>query len=134
MRLAFCVRAIFPQHGYGGLERAATGLLRHLVLRGTDLTLYTRTLPAGEPLLVQPTGDSTSPPIGRLAVRGVRYGRLPLRPNGIPARLTNYRVFAADMGRQVKTAALAGHIQGIYAQGLCAWGVRMPPNGECHSL
>ena len=24
MRIAHCVRAVFPQHGYGGLERAAT--------------------------------------------------------------------------------------------------------------
>jgi glycogen(starch) synthase len=124
VRLAFCVRAIFPQHGYGGLERAASGLLCHLLLRGIDLTLYTRPLPASEPLVVEPHEDADAQAIGHIAVRSARYGRLPLRPNGIPARLTNYRAFVDDMGRQVRAAAIAGRAQGIYAQGLCAWGVR----------
>ena len=57
-------------------------------------------------------------------MRTARYGRLPLPPNGIPARLTNYRAFAEDVGRKVRLAALRGGIQGIYAHGLCAWGVR----------
>jgi glycogen synthase len=114
MRLAYCVRAIFPQHGYGGLERSASGLLRHLLLRGLDVALYTRPLPPGQPI-------STS---GHLSVRSVRYGRLPLPPNGIPARLTNYRLFVDEMGRKVRLAALRGAVQGVYAHGLCAWGAR----------
>ncbi len=114
MRLAYCVRAIFPQHGYGGLERAASGLLRHLLLRGLDVALYTRPLPQGRPVFAQ----------GDLSVRSVRYGRLPLPPNGIPARLTNYRMFVDEMGRKVRLAALRGAVHGVYAHGLCAAGVR----------
>lgn len=118
MRLAYCVRAIFPQHGYGGLERSASALMLHLLRRGVDIALYTRALPPGEPVRVPPGTQ------GRLTVHTARYGRLPLPPNGIPARLTNYRAFVDDMGRRVEGLAWPGHIDGIYAHGLCAWGVR----------
>jgi glycogen(starch) synthase len=118
LRLAFCVRAIFPQHGYGGLERAATAQVRHLLARGVDVALFTQPLPGGQPLL-----PSEELP-GRLTVRTVKYNRFPLRANGIPARLTNYRAFAAAMGERIERAALGGQVDGIYAHGLCAWGVR----------
>ena len=118
MRLAYCVRAIYPQHGYGGLERSATSLMEHLLLEGVDIALYTRALPPGQPLR---TPERAA---GRLTVHAVPYGRLHLPPNGIPARLTNYRSFVANMGRHVAGLAYRGHIQGVYAHGLCAWGVR----------
>jgi glycosyltransferase involved in cell wall biosynthesis len=118
MRLAYCVRAIYPQHGYGGLERSATSLMEHLLLAGVDIALFTRSLPPGQPISVPPNAP------GRLTVHAVRYGRLRLRPNGIPARLTNYRVFVENVGRHVAGLAYRGHIDGIYAHGLCAWGVR----------
>lgn len=118
MRLAYCVRAIYPQHGYGGLERSATSLLEHLLSEGVDIALLTRALPPGQPLR---TPEKAS---GRLTVHAVPYGRLPFPPNGIPARLTNYRAFVASMGRHVAGLAYQGHVQGVYAHGLCAWGVR----------
>lgn len=118
MRVANCVRAIFPQHGYGGLERAATALTRNLLLRSVDVDLYTRALPPGAPFRV-PAGAT-----GRVAVHTVRYGRLPLPPNGIPARLTNYRYFVEEMGRRVVAQARAGSLSSVYAHGLCAWGAR----------
>lgn len=116
MRLAQCVRAVFPQHGFGGLERSGSALTRHLLQRGVDVALFTRPLPRGEPFIA-PFG-------GHLTVHPVRYGRLPLRPNGIPARLTNYQVFVEDIGRRVERMAYEGYVQGVYAHGLCAWGVR----------
>src|SRR5207248_1709872 len=61
---------------------------------------------------------------GQLTIRAVRYGRLRLRPNGIPARLTNYRTFVEVIGHKVGSMANAGTLDGIYAHGLCAWGVR----------
>lgn len=118
MRLAYCVRAIYPQHGYGGLERSATSLYRHLLAAGTDIALFTRALPTGEPL------HSPSGVRAKLTVHPVQYGRLPLPPNGIPARLTNYRAFVDEMGRGVRGLAYRGHVSGVYAHGLCAWGVR----------
>jgi glycosyltransferase involved in cell wall biosynthesis len=59
-----------------------------------------------------------------LTVRTADYGRLPLRPNSIPARLTNYRSFVETLGKYVSGFARAGLIDAIYAHGLCAWGVR----------
>lgn len=118
MRLAHCVRAVFPQHGYGGLERAGAALTRHLLRREVDVALFTRPLPPGQPFALQADWP------GRLTVHGTRYGRLPLRPNGIPARLTNYRVFVEEIGKRVERMGRKGYIDGVYAQGLCAWGVR----------
>ena len=118
MRLAYCVRAIYPQHGYGGLERSSTSLMRHLLARGVDVALFTRALPPGQPVRPPPGA------VGRLTVHPVRYGSLPFPPNGIPARLTNYRAFVEGMGARVSGLAYRGHVGGIYAHGLCAWGVR----------
>src|SRR5205814_1737036 len=50
--------------------------------------------------------------------------RFPLRANSIPARLSNYPAFAAAMGSRVERVARRGNIEGVYAHGLCAWGVR----------
>lgn len=116
--IAFCVRALFPQHGFGGLERAASGQVRHLLARGVDIALFTQPLPVGQPF-VTPSGS-----LGRLTVRTTRYTRLPLRANGIPARLTNYRAFVGVMGERVERVARSGKVSAIYAHGLCAWGVR----------
>lgn len=118
MRVAYCVRAISPQHGYGGLERAASSLTGALLARGVDVALFTRALPVGEPF--QPPLGST----GRFTIHPVRYGRLPLRPNGIPARLTNYRAFTEHMGKRVEAMCRKDMLDVVYAQGLCAWGVR----------
>jgi len=41
MKVALLSRAIFPLHGYGGLERHVAGLEKYLRLEGCDVTLYT---------------------------------------------------------------------------------------------
>ncbi|HUP28246.1 MAG TPA: glycosyltransferase family 4 protein, partial [Chloroflexia bacterium] len=116
MRLAYCLRAVFPQHGYGGLERSGTDLMRHLLMQGVDIDLFTRPLPEGHPLR-----QDGFP--GRLCVHALEYDKLPLKPNGIPARLTNYRAFVEAAGRRVRGLAREGLVQAIYAHGLFAWGV-----------
>ncbi len=118
LNLAFCVRAIFPQHGFGGLERASSAQVRHLLMRGVDVSLLTQPLPLGQPFATSPAWS------GRLSVRTVPYSRYPLRANGIPARLTNYRAFASALGERVERMARRDRVGGIYAHGLCAWGVR----------
>jgi len=118
MKLAYCVRAIFPQHGFGGLERAGVALMRHLLVEGVDIGLFTQPLPPGRPIV--PPSDAR----GHLTVHPVRYGRLPLPPTRIAARLTNYRAFVEEIGKRARLMAYKGQIQGIYAQGMCAWGVR----------
>jgi glycosyltransferase involved in cell wall biosynthesis len=41
MRVALLSRAVFPLHGYGGLERHVAGLEKHLRREGCSVTLYT---------------------------------------------------------------------------------------------
>jgi glycosyltransferase involved in cell wall biosynthesis len=116
--VAYCTRAIFPQHGYGGLERSSTGLMQHLLARGVDVALFTRPLPPGRP--VAPEAEAA----GRLTVHATRYGTLPLPPNGIAARLTNYRAFVEDAGMRVEGLARRGFVHAVYAHGMFARGVR----------
>jgi len=42
MRVALVSRAVFPLHGYGGLERHVAALEKYLRLEGCDVTLYTK--------------------------------------------------------------------------------------------
>lgn len=120
LRVAHLVRAIFPQHGYGGMERAATALTDHMLRAGADVTLFTRTWPGmGDRLALGPRGRAAR-------VVGVPYSVLPLRPNSILARLTNYPLFVERMGRGVGNQAQAGALDVVYAHGLCAYGVRDP--------
>lgn len=118
MKIAYGVRAIFPQHGFGGLERASFALVRHLLAQSVDVALFTQPIPPGQPISISPT------PPGHLTVHPIRYGRLPLRSTGIPARLTNYRAFVDEMGKRIRSMSYSGRLDGIYTQGLCAYGVR----------
>jgi len=43
MKVALVARSVFPLHGYGGLERSVHDLVRHLAIRGVDVTLIDRT-------------------------------------------------------------------------------------------
>jgi glycosyltransferase involved in cell wall biosynthesis len=43
MRVALLSRAVFPLHGYGGLERHVAALEKYLRLEGCSVTLYTAT-------------------------------------------------------------------------------------------
>ncbi len=116
--IAHLVRAVFPQHGYGGMERSATALTRQLLRNGLDVTLFTRPWPPG-----------TDPPVGErggghLRVVPIPYSALPLRANSIAARLTNYPLFVERMGRATTRLVAAGGATVVHAHGLCAWGVR----------
>ena len=42
LRVAVVARAVFPLHGYGGLERHVYDLVRHLAAAGVEVTLITR--------------------------------------------------------------------------------------------
>jgi len=117
-RVAHLVRAVFPQHGYGGMERSATALTRQLLRNGLDVTLFTRPWPPG----AEPPADA--PGGGHLRVVPIPYSALPLRPNSIAARLTNYPLFVERMGRATARLVAQGGATVIHAHGLCAWGVR----------
>jgi glycogen(starch) synthase len=48
VKVAVLSRAVFPFHGKGGLERHVRALVRHLVRRGLEVTLYTPPAPFAE--------------------------------------------------------------------------------------
>jgi glycosyltransferase involved in cell wall biosynthesis len=116
--VAHLVRAVFPQHGYGGMERSATALTRQLLRNGLDVTLFTRPWPPGA---ISPAEE---PGGGHLRVVPIPYSALPLRPNSIAARLTNYPLFVERMGRATARLVGQGGATVVHAHGLCAWGVR----------
>ncbi|MGI8586407.1 MAG: glycosyltransferase family 4 protein [Chloroflexia bacterium] len=123
VQVAHLVRAVFPEHGYGGLERAASALTTELRRQGADVTLFSRVRSAE--CGVRSAGyDDTQHATRDTQYVGVPYSVLPLRPNGIAARVTNYPLFVERMGREVERRARTGGVDVVYAQGLCAWGVR----------
>ena len=42
LHIVVATRAVAPQHGYGGLERAVAHHVRHLVRLGARLTVFTQ--------------------------------------------------------------------------------------------
>ena len=48
MKVALLSRAVFPNHGFGGLERHVAALRRHLELAGCDVRLFTTPAPGLE--------------------------------------------------------------------------------------
>ncbi|HEX5504464.1 MAG TPA: glycosyltransferase family 4 protein, partial [Thermomicrobiales bacterium] len=109
-------RAVAPQHGHGGLERAAAHHLRHLARRGVRLTVFT-----------QPPYPGTPPPEafgGAVAWREVPYRTraLPLRRNGIPDRLVHYGAFARRAGREIAALARRERVDVVHGHGLAAAG------------
>jgi glycogen synthase len=127
MRVAHLVRAIFPQHGYGGMERAATALHTGMLEAGLDVTLLTRRPPEPAPEWRVEWREEPFGPHGVVGqVIGVPYSLLPLRPNSVAARLSNYPLFVDRMGRETQNLARREGLDIVYAHGLCAYGVRAP--------
>lgn len=94
MRVALLSRAIFPLHGYGGLERHVAALEKYLRLEGCDVTLYT---------------SPTRPPASGAAVERVGTAFVPYRMipwprrNGftILDRDTNYLAWSVRASRRL---------------------------------
>jgi glycogen(starch) synthase len=63
IRVAMLARAVFPLHGYGGIERHVYHLTKHLTRLGVEVTLY-----------VQSPSVSSDPGDLRLhAIETIRY-------------------------------------------------------------
>jgi glycosyltransferase involved in cell wall biosynthesis len=101
MKVALLSRAVFPLHGYGGLERHVAALEKYLRLEGCDVTLYT-TPPA--------SGSST----GRDRTVFVPYRMIPWpRRKGfaILDRDTNYLVWSLRAARRLLSDKRADIVQ-----------------------
>jgi len=124
IRVLMLARAVFPLHGFGGIERHVFHLATHLARQGITVSLV-----VGEP----PNGDQADglrriremAQLGdeRLGLSFLRYDRTSpvLRPNSILGRQINYPIFSLAEGRLARQRAAEVDI--IHTQGLCAFGV-----------
>jgi glycogen synthase len=120
LRVAVVTRAVFPLHGFGGLERHVYDLARHLVGRGVRLTLITR----------PPSGQVSPEPLPlleheRLTLRVVPYRTFPLagrRGTTALDRSTAYPLFGLRAGRLAASLADRGDIDLVHGLGASVLG------------
>jgi len=116
LRVAMLARAVYPLHGYGGIERHVFHLSTHLARRGVAVTLY-----------VQPPTDGPATLPGVARIETLRYDRTSplIRPNSIIGRQLNYPWYSWQLGQRVARAVRDGAFDIVHAQGLCAFGYAM---------
>ena len=116
LHIVVASRAVAPQHGFGGLERAVTHHIRALARRGVRLSVFTQ-----PPDPDQPPPDSFD---GMVTWHTVpyRHRHLPLRPNSIPDRLIHYAPFARALGAAIVALCCQERIDIVHAHGLAGLG------------
>lgn len=120
-------RAVYPLHGFGGIERHVFHLVTHLARQQVSVALVVGAPPAAiderEGLRQILSAARLETPL--LSLRFLRYDRTSpaLRPNSIAGRQINYPLFALDEGRLAWQRISAGEIDVVHSQGLCALGV-----------
>lgn len=130
IRVLMLARAVYPLHGFGGIERHVFHLVTHLVRQGVDVRLVVGT-PGPEPLdhqlarITAAADLAPAPGYGSLRLTTLRYDRTSpfLRPNGIVGRQISYPLFALAEGWLAARLVAAGEVDVIHTQGLCAFGV-----------
>ncbi len=113
MRVAMLARAVFPLHGYGGVERHVFHLCTHLARLGVEVELWVQ----------GPVEDTDA--LGRgVKVHGRRYDRTSpfLRPDSVLGRQVNYPLYSWAIGKEVAGRVRAGRVDLVHAQGLSAFG------------
>lgn len=120
MRVALLSRAVFPLHGYGGLERHVAALEKYLRLEGCEVTLYT-------------SPPASSPAADRKGTIFVPYRLIPWpRRKGfaILDRDTNYLLWSVRAARRLLAGEPPDIVQADggagFGHALLA-GVRSPP-------
>ncbi len=109
-------RAVAPQHGFGGLERATAYHLRALARRGVRLAVFTQ-----PPDSNQPAPDDFD---GQVTWHTIPYRRraLPLRANSIPDRLLHYPPFSRALGAAIIDLCRRERVDVVHAHGLAGLG------------
>jgi glycogen synthase len=116
-RVAVVTRAVFPDHGVGGLERHVYDLVRHLARRGVRVTLITR----------PPTTDRCLADEGLEGVRTITvpYRTFPFagrRGTTILDRATAYPLFGIRAGRVAERLVAEGRIDLVHGLGAASLG------------
>jgi len=117
-RVAVLARAVYPLHGYGGLERHVHDLVRHLALHGIAVTLVTRppSRSAPEQARVIPEG---------CAIITVPYRTFPFagrRGTTVLDRSTAYPWFGYRAGRVAARLAARHDVDMVHGLGASALG------------
>ena len=110
MHIAIISRAVFPWHGFGGLERHVEAQSRHLVAAGHRVTLFTS--PPHQPPGRQPDDGARW--------EAVAYRSLPWPKRSgfvIADRLTNYRIWSHRVASAVRARAGQQRIDIVHAHG-----------------
>lgn len=126
LRVAILSRAVYPLHGYGGLERHVYDLVWHLAAHAVDVTLVTRpALPAA------PHSGRALPSSCRLVT--VPYRTFPLagrRGTTVLDRSTAYLWFGLRAGREAARLAAGGQVEIVHGLGASALGYAMARRRE----
>ena len=122
LRVALLARAVYPLHGYGGIERHVFHLVTHLSDLGVDVDLFVQDVPADAPA----SGYAIERLLHnqRIRLHTLRYDRTSpaLRPNSIVGRQLNYPVYSWQEALAAAPLVRAGEIDVVHTQGLCALG------------
>ncbi|GAC1538684.1 MAG: glycosyltransferase family 4 protein [Herpetosiphon sp.] len=130
LRVLMLARAVYPLHGYGGLERHVFHLTTHLLRQGVHVQLLAGHPPAAaasdpHAAILAAAGLDDSASHSALRVHTLRYDRTGprLRPNSIVGRQINYPLFSLQEAILARQLVAAGTVDIIHTQGLCGWGI-----------
>ena len=120
--VAMLARAVYPLHGYGGIERHVFHLVTHLSDLGVNVELWVQDVPPNAPT----SGYAVERLLHneRIRLHTLRYDRTSpaLRPNSIIGRQINYPLYSWLEARAVAPWVRRGVVDVVHSQGLCALG------------
>lgn len=125
VRVAMLARAVYPLHGYGGIERHVFHLVTHLSDLGVEIELFVQNVPGDAPT----SGYAIERLLHnqRIRLHTLRYDRTSplLRPNSILGRQINYPLYSWREAQAVLPLVRSRQVDVVHAQGLCALGWAM---------
>jgi glycosyltransferase involved in cell wall biosynthesis len=126
IRVLMLARAVYPLHGFGGIERHVFHLVTHLIRQGVEVALVVGQppAPADEQTGMQQILEAAKLDTTALGLTYLRYDRTSpvLRPNAIVGRQINYPLFSLHEGWLAREQIGAGRVDVVHTQGLCALG------------
>jgi glycosyltransferase involved in cell wall biosynthesis len=113
-------RAVFPLHGYGGIERHVYHLTKYLTRLGVEVTLYVQS----------PPDNAEQGDLQPHAIETLRYDYTSplLAPNGVIGRQINFPIYSWRIGHRAARRVQHGDFDVVHSQGLCAFGYAVARN------
>lgn len=120
IRVAMLARAVFPLHGYGGIERHVYHLTKYLTRLGVEVTLYVQS----------PPDNAEQGDLQPHAIETLRYDYTSplLAPNGVIGRQINFPIYSWRIGHRAARRVQHGDFDVVHSQGLCAFGYAVARN------